>query len=1093
MSRPSQRSTLEAALQQRDRRAEVVPRRVLRRVIKQHHELKGVGLQVPHAMSFVLSRDELLSAVEPAELERPAETLSERVVLIADPERALSPDELLVYGWRELFHARVHMALDALLESGALDLARVRARIDAVGQAEFDEIRSVLHQEDRLLPPGQDIDTWTEFCALYLELRWFARQDLDRFFPTLLDQEAVDAAIATDVDAEALWRDTRPVGAPDPSPILLSTLCCGAGANPAALPDGVLFPPEGEAEAPASVNAPLKRPRSERAMALATRLCHATGGSEPSTWAEQLEPLCRAESLDPRGRAARLLAELEKAATSSERVPDEVDTLGWMMTLGKRPLHRALPYERERRILGHLRSADSRSGSVELEAPEREALGRALRGAVAGIERDLRRRLRPDIARVLRQVGFSAHGAVERAAERRLHEELLDRAVERGFLTFGDLRDAVSRGGIRLPDLGGLSELVKGDPLLRADAELTGPLDGIYRRGDVYLRGLQKLSSLAFGTRIGRPLVRYVGLPFGGSFVILEALQHMVVPAASALGHAPPRIASLTAILVTGVFLGLVIHVPTVRRGLWRAGEGLWGLISFALIGLPGRLIRLPAVRRLLESHAFDRFSRLVIRPAMVALPVFVIGPLFGFEWTTTAILAAAVFLPSAAIMNTRLGLRVEEYVADGLIRAWRSTRHRLAPGLYRLLVDVFARMLDLVERGLFAVDELLRHRPGDRRAALVLRAICSPVWAVITWVIRLYITLLVEPQVNPIKHFPVVTVAHKIMLPFSLTLTQLLMVPLSPLGSFASATIAGMTIFLLPGVFGFLVWELKENWKLYESNRQPDVSTAMVGHHSETMLGFMRPGFHSGTLPKAWARFRRARPELMDSALRKHRQTLEEVEEAVRHFLERELVYVLDECEAFWPELRIGRVVLGSNRVAVEIHAEIISHPLRIVFEEQSGWLLAGIAQSGWSAMLEPALRRDLRAALIGLYKRAGVDMVREQLEDELRGVTPDESHPRYDIADEGLLVWPGEDYSRELVFDLTVEEGPITGVDRASTGEAFEGSAQSLDDSRVFLSRHPVARQEWAQVWRQDAEAERAALLTGLRFLPRPGHLRA
>src|SRR5205807_836257 len=56
--------------------------------------------------------------------------------------------------------------------------------------------------------------------------------------------------------------------------------------------------------------------------------------------------------------------------------------------------------------------------------------------------------------------------------------------------------------------------------------------DGVYRRGEVYLRGLQRLSSLAFGTRPGRFLTRYVALPLGGAFFILEGLQHLVEPMA---------------------------------------------------------------------------------------------------------------------------------------------------------------------------------------------------------------------------------------------------------------------------------------------------------------------------------------------------------------------------------------------------------------------------------------------------------------------------------------------------------------------------------------------------------------------------------
>ena len=39
--------------------------------------------------------------------------------------------------------------------------------------------------------------------------------------------------------------------------------------------------------------------------------------------------------------------------------------------------------------------------------------------------------------------------------------------------------------------------------------------------------------------------------------------------------------------------------------------------------------------------------------------------------------------------------------------------------------------------------------------------------WFVIAYVLRLYVDLFVEPTTNPIKHFPVVTVAAKILIPF--------------------------------------------------------------------------------------------------------------------------------------------------------------------------------------------------------------------------------------------------------------------------------------------------------------------------------------
>ena len=127
---------------------------------------------------------------------------------------------------------------------------------------------------------------------------------------------------------------------------------------------------------------------------------------------------------------------------------------------------------------------------------------------------------------------------------------------------------------------------------------------------------------------------------------------------------------------------------------------------------------------------------------------------------------------------------------------------------------------LESVERLLYSVDEWLRFRTGDSRWSLFFKPVLGLGWFFLTYLIRVFINLFFEPTVNPIKHFPVVTVSHKVILPLSIRLTRLLAAPLSPLGPRLALFIAGTTVLLIPGVFGFLVWELKENWRLYESNR---------------------------------------------------------------------------------------------------------------------------------------------------------------------------------------------------------------------------------------------------------------------------------
>src|SRR5262249_44784787 len=162
--------------------------------------------------------------------------------------------------------------------------------------------------------------------------------------------------------------------------------------------------------------------------------------------------------------------------------------------------------------------------------------------------------------------------------------------------------------------------------------------------------------------------------------------------------------------------------------------------------------------------------------------------------------------------------------------------------GLFRLIMDASRWCLEAIERLLYSVDEWLRFRSGESKLSLTVKAIVSPLWYAVTYVVRIYVNLLIEPTVNPIKHFPVVTVGPKLMLPFLLVLYEFLRSNLSFLGPVVGNGFVVLTIFFIPGIFGFMVWELKENWKLYRANRSPILKPALIGSHGETMLRLLRP-----------------------------------------------------------------------------------------------------------------------------------------------------------------------------------------------------------------------------------------------------------
>jgi hypothetical protein len=178
------------------------------------------------------------------------------------------------------------------------------------------------------------------------------------------------------------------------------------------------------------------------------------------------------------------------------------------------------------------------------------------------------------------------------------------------------------------------------------------------------------------------------------------------------------------------------------------------------------------------------------------------------------------------------------------------------------------------------------------------------------------------------------------------------------------------------------------------------------VGHHGETVRALFQPGFHSGTVPYLFARLRAAERHAYRTrswqAARSWRHELHEVEGAVRQFVARELVGLLEETR-WWPKhtLSVGRVELSINRAVVGLeHASWPSRPVEVTWELRSRhWLVAGLAQRGWLDEVSAEQAAALAWALVGLYKLSDVDLVREQVARALpAGAT-------WDLVGEGLV----------------------------------------------------------------------------------------
>jgi hypothetical protein len=1118
----SKSKRLRAALQSVDPAALLVEPRIMRRVIKQDRRVAGLGLYVPHQRTYTIQRDRLLVIVDRPELNlSPAAELAPTVILLADVSDgdALEQaplEELLHHYWRLLFHARVHIALEQRLARQELSSTEAFRRRQEIGATEFTEIHSVLLKDDFLLPPADDLETYVEFVAVYLELRYFAARDLIGYFPAIRDWERIDRMVTRDVDHIRLYHETRlpgapalnraqqkwneePVESPLPVPVAIDPLQPspprfwrllaraeragkignGVGAAILRIRARDLALADRTAEMQATALAELERVVAR--MQVALRLADA----ESERWVEALIPLLERAARDRLSAEARLLYDLQKVCLEHERGIYRVDLLRWIFSGFRKPLREPLPLLRQVMMTKHLRSAARRLSTLRVETAARERLAQLMADAFVHVEAHMRTELRPLMGGVLDDVGLIPRNIPQQVARRKLIEELLDRIVERGFITMGDFRDALSKNHLKIADVAGVWEALRGNQLLRADRRLGVTLGGIYRPGAMYLRWPQRLSSLAFGTPVGRFLTQYVVLPYGGAFLAMEGSRQLVAKIVHYGGQAladeeVQQVVSKTphatspffypSVLALGTLILLLIHRPSFRRWMGRILMQLGTLLKVIVVDWPMRIIRSPWVQAVLQSQPYQVVRNYLLRPAMFSLPL-VLPMLVDLDrWDSS--LALNIFLAFSLFLNSPIGRYADERITDAVVRVWHDLRIRVIAAAFHWVMDVFHQLLETLERLLYVVDEWLRFRRGDSRLFLVLKGAFGAVWSVVQYVIRFCVTLLIEPQVNPIKHFPVVTVSHKILLP----MTGMFAASFEPLaGRVLANTLATATVLMLPGVFGFLVWELKENWRLFAANRPRGLVPDQVGHHGESLARLLRPGIHSGTLPKLFGRWRRASRKAGENGdwkpVNQRRAAIHHMEEALERFVDRELCVLLEEDGTVSePAIRTGRIHVATNRIDVELQRERFSSAW-LAFEERGGWIVAGVREEGWISELSVEQRTVWEAALAGLYKMAAVELIQEQLEAGLglRGTW-------YDVDSAGVTVFTDSQPDSRLFFP--VRRGRSRFAFRATEARVLTEGGIVRQQSLVFGDA-VIAWNDWVEFWNQDQKVPQAVPL--------------
>jgi hypothetical protein len=984
--------------------------RVVRRIIRSDLDIPLLRARVPHRDSILLSPERLLELAD--DLWAMPPVLPETILLIARPDRerftAGNGTALLREYWRVLYHGCLDIATRKAVASRAATGRELVALVERIGETAVEEATAVLAREGLLRDRGNRREAVAEFMATYLELEAFSPELVPIWFPAVDDHVAITEVFADMVEPHDLLVLTRPAPLADHVPRPAQAVSLGPRARPHRKPGRLA------AFAARSIRrraaAAARRGNDVRAALLEWRLGELAGDDAAaregatrscsrtiSRFVARLSVAIGTRSMSAAAtervvaglldqaagsawsQAARLLYDLQKACLDSERASFRTQLLSWAFTLGRVPLVRPLPSQGVALVHRHVATAFRRLPALGL-SDDLPALTKILESGLGTTEQTLRERLGPPIRDAFHQAGFAPACVVEEAAFDKLVDDLLDDISARGFESFGSVRDAVSRGQVKLPDITNVAEVVRGDPLLKANRNLASALDGAYRQAPFYLLAMQRLSALAFGAMIGRAITLHGLLPFGGAWVFWKGLEHVVEPLSRYSLGTPIHIYSRTAVVLTGLGIWLLMHLPSVRAAIEEGLRALGALLHMAFVVLPRWLLQLPAVEQLLRSKPVRIFRQYAWSPLVVTVVVWLLLPHSG-SWLSrnTSWLPGAVFAASALILNSPPGRVIQERLLEAIGRAIYQLHVHLVIGLITLIVDVFRRAMDAIEGMLYAVDEQLRFRTGESRLALGVKAVLTTLWSGIDWFVRFCVTLLIEPQINPIKHFPVVTVSHKFFVP---------MIPVAA-SSLTAATgmekklaLTMMTFIstTIPGVFGFLAWELKENWRLYAANRPRLLKPVAVGHHAESMRRLLIPGFHSGTIPKLFAKLRRQRRGRggpISIGPSRAEEELVELGHRIADVVEDECLGLLRRTRLLADvAIHIARVGLATNRVTIELTAPSIgSESLRLEFVQGGGTLSSRLVRPGWMALLADDQQRIVRRALAGLDALFGVD----------------------------------------------------------------------------------------------------------------------
>jgi hypothetical protein len=254
-----------------------------------------------------------------------------------------------------------------------------------------------------------------------------------------------------------------------------------------------------------------------------------------------------------------------------------------------------------------------------------------------------------------------------------------------------------------------------------------------------------------------------------------------------------------------------------------------------------------------------------------------------------------------------------------------------------------------------------------------------------------------------------------------------------------------------IPGIFGFLVWELKENWKLYRANAAKQLNPVVIGSHGEKMRALLRPGFHSGVVPKTFAKWRRASQAGNLPKARHWEHYLHHIVEALERLVSRELVpYLNASTRACGTVFSSDHPHLSTNKVRFPFHVSGLPNAIVVAIEERAGWIIGSIEQRGPLDELASSCQTAFADMALGLYKLCGVHVTREQT---AAVVGPQGYH--FDATEDGLNIVERDGQTKFYDYDDGIELGL---------------HQRKISDYPLMLSDRPIDWSAWVNHWESE-----------------------